>query len=291
MPQDVQIRYRSVLEYETSQISSNAKPGNTEHFQNSKTYSGEITKHSRRRMERACELFLQSTQYKYVYNKYRNCRHKHHMSFITLTMQVQEYKISDIKKNCLQPFLEKLHRLHGLNKYIWKIELTKQGMPHFHIITDSWIDYKIIRNTWNTVLAKHGYLNKYFSQHTHYNANSTDVRSSKNQKASVGYMVKYVCKNVESVKDKFTFEDYLGTDKIGKVWDCSFNLKKYKYYSTIATWYHTDILNKLVQAKKVIAKQFDNFNLYIFTKANPIEILTTFEQHEYNQLINQINTT
>ena len=291
MSSAIQIRFRSILEYHLDLDSGSRRPTNHTDIRKRKTYSGTLTPHGKKRMERSCEFFLQSTKYKMVNNPILNIKHKFHSAFITLTIPLQEYNINQIKKDCFTPFIQKLIRDHKLNKYIWKLEFTKEGMPHFHIITDTWIHYKVIRQTWNKLLANAGYLNEYFKTHSNYNANSTDVHSARNHKSSVAYMVKYISKSFDELPDKLRKNIADNCDKIGKVWDCSLCLKKFKYYTTVAQGYHANILKSLEQAGELIIKSFDYFSLYLLKRLNPYSILEDYERKEYLELINQINTS
>lgn len=291
MPTALQIRFRSALEFYQDEEGFGRIPKNAGQFNTRKTYCGILTTHGRRRMERSCELYLQATKTKIIFNPILNYHHRFHSAFITLTIPAQQVSVVDLKKNCFAPFIAKMQRDCKMNKYIWKLEFTEQGTPHFHIITDTWIHYKTIRTTWNTLLAKHGYLSEYWKEHTHYNANSTDIHSCKNQKNSVAYMVKYIQKSIKDIDPEIAYKVDTGYLKIGKIWDCSLSLKKHKYYTTIAQFWHSDILSKLMHTGKVILKEFEQFNLYIFKQLSPEVLLSDFEKKEYQLLINQINTT
>lgn len=107
----------------------------------------------------------------------------------------------------------------GIRDYVWKAELTVAGTIHYHLCTNRYIDYMQLRSNWNILLRKAGLLDKYHSEHGHYDANSTDIRATHTATAASIYMSKYMAKNDDD-------ERKIG----GKVWDCSQNLKHSTQY-------------------------------------------------------------
>lgn len=77
---------------------------------------------------------------KFIYN-YR-------ASFVTLTLPSTQL-VSDIDlKKCLNLFLTDLRRVYGVQNYVWRSELQKNGNIHFHIVLDKYIEYSPLRNYW-----------------------------------------------------------------------------------------------------------------------------------------------
>jgi hypothetical protein len=86
----------------------------------------------------------------------------------------------------------------GCTNYIWKAETQDNGNIHFHITGNHYIFWRSIRNKWNSLQSRYGYLKKYFTEHDTMDANSTDVHAVKNTKSIIAYMTKYLIKS-----DKF----------------------------------------------------------------------------------------
>jgi hypothetical protein len=53
---------------------------------------------------------------------------------------------------------------HSLWAYVWKAESQDNGNIHFHIVTNIFIDHKIIREAWNRIIEKFGYIEAYSSK-------------------------------------------------------------------------------------------------------------------------------
>lgn len=133
-----------------------------------------------------------------------------------------------------------------VKSYIWKAEVQSNGNIHFHITTNQFVHYLKIRNAWNSILSRHGYLHRYVNDHGSNDAPSTEIRSVKNSKSVVQYLAAYVSKK-DLYKNHCTLSNaypqapaYSGlvdwiTDNNGlvwelkrklscRVWGCSYNL-------------------------------------------------------------------
>lgn len=84
------------------------------------------------------------------------------MSFITLTLpSKQMHNTAFITQNCLNQLLTELRENDGLINYVWRLEFQKNGNVHYHLATDSFLDYDLLRSRWNRILAKYGYVKFY----------------------------------------------------------------------------------------------------------------------------------
>lgn len=87
------------------------------------------------------------------------------MNFITLTLpSLQEHTTAEITSQCLNQFLTECKKKHGLNNYVWRLEFQKNGNAHYHIATDSYIDYTSCKLIWNRCVQKLGYVERYQSK-------------------------------------------------------------------------------------------------------------------------------
>lgn len=122
---------------------------------------------------------------------------KYRLNFITLTLpSEQKHSDTEIKKHCLNQFITELRRDFELCRYVWKAELQSNGNIHFHIITDIFIDYTVIRDKWNRCLEKLGYISEFEKTHNHRNPNSTDIKTLKSSRQGAKYICKYIGKSL-----------------------------------------------------------------------------------------------
>ena len=83
-------------------------------------------------------------------------------SMITLTLPIKvENTPKEITKIVLGNFITLMRKVSGMNNYVWKLELQKNGNVHYHIITDVDIDYHYIKKIWNNSLNLLEIIDKY----------------------------------------------------------------------------------------------------------------------------------
>lgn len=139
-----------------------------------------------------------------------------YLNFITLTLSdTQKHNDYVLKELLLEPMLRWILQ-KGATGYVWKAETQGNGNIHFHITTNKFINYRDIRDKWNTLQFRHGYLDKYFSIHNDYDANSTDVKAVKNVNGAISYMIKYLLKQ-EPEKRKIEGHNFGYSRNLAKV--------------------------------------------------------------------------
>jgi len=189
-------------------------------------YSGLITKGSAKRLRKAINILISLSEWKTAKHFKSGIEFQFKINFITLTLPSPQGSVSDkdLKKHCLQPWLKFWRRKTKGMSYVWRAERQKNGNLHFHICTDRYIYYKDIRDTWNRNLNRFGFIDRFESNHSHRDPNSTDVHSINKIQDLAGYLVKYMAK-LDPLEQKIE----------GKVWDASMNLKKASYCTTTIT--------------------------------------------------------
>lgn len=145
-----------------------------------------------------------------------------YFTFVTLTLSSKQ-KHSDqyIRRYLLQPFIQTLERKHDVWHHFFVCEKQKNGNIHFHLLIDSFIDWRDIRSHWNRIQDLHGYITPFRKLYSHSNPNSTDIHGLREVKDVVSYVVKYMTKEQDSLKVK------------GRIWGCSDALRNLIPYEGI----------------------------------------------------------
>lgn len=112
------------------------------------------------------------------------------LAMITLTLPAaQIHTDEEIKAKCLNQFLIEIRKASGLKDYIWKAERQENNNIHFHILINQYIHYAKIRDTWNRIVKKLGYIDNYklnqeefFKNGFRLSENPKDKRSEKTQR-------------------------------------------------------------------------------------------------------------
>lgn len=186
------------------------------------------------------------------------------MAFITLTLpSKQKHSTSFITQNCLNQFLTEVRQRTGMENYVWRLEFQSNGNVHYHLATDTYLDYFFVRSIWNRVLAKYGYTQEYTNKFSsmslsEYVANqavsdgvsytqlakryakgcqdawsnppSVDVKSVINGKSIEFYLSKYFAKDDEDKPLKNDLDNEENSKGL-RLWFCSRSLSKLKSIS------------------------------------------------------------
>lgn len=183
-------------------------------------YSGQISKGAKRRLRKVLELFAMSEEPRYILNPYSGKYFKFHLAFVTLTLPVSlsDSFESEASAKLLKPFIQSLQRTHRVKNYCWRLERTKKGRYHYHMVIDQPVHMKHIQNSWNRLLRVNRLLDNYAAEHGHYNAPSTEIKAIRDSSKSLKYMSKYLSKpNEQMSKVK------------GRLWDAAKFLKQLKF--------------------------------------------------------------
>lgn len=171
------------------------------------------------------------------------------INFITLTIPSIHTIVTSTfgYKYLLAPFLRTMRRKYNLQSYIWKAELQERGQLHYHLTTNTWINWNDIRNEWNYLLRMNSLMDEYISENGNNNPNSTDVHKVYKIKDIASYLSKYISKDVSknnALYNKRNTHTRYSNDVIygcmiscstvvmiedevldSKVWDCSLDIK------------------------------------------------------------------
>lgn len=275
-------------------------------------YSQDFSDGSKKRLTKSIDLLVQATKSLIIYNPVTKSRHRHRLSFITLTVSSDKIiPAQECHKKLLYPFIQWLRRTMKVTTYIWKVEFQKRGQTHYHITTPSFIPYQSIRDKWNNLQKQHGYTDDYFNEKGHYNPNSTDIGEVKKVKNMSSYLKKEYCKsiqnsqikvskisnpykasNIENSQAPLTQINYRQWKKSMsyKTWDCSLNLKKWKLFTTQAT----DPIHKAIiemNDRGLLTMEDNDFCSVIKIKDNQFTSLLPINKiAEYDDMIKKICT-
>ncbi len=249
---------------------------------------GQLSRKAKARMNNAINWMIYLSEGKEYHSKKTKKKHKLHINFITLTLSAKQmHDDRFIVNKMLRPFLRWMKQ-KGNNLYVWRAETQHNGNLHFHITSNKYLHYEAIRNKWNDIQRKTGYMKKYLESGGDDNPNSTDIKGVKDKDLLAGYMVKYMgkaakenyCVRYCSLGEKpikkmvialpeFQKDGTCVTvrrDVECKVWNCSTDLMKLKVTITEMDKGYEIIENSLTERCK--QKQLDGFRLFLYPNDN-----------------------
>lgn len=226
---------------------SESQRENMRNLQDNK-HQGKLSAKATRRLANSVNWLIASAKKKYIFDKETNKRFSFKVNFITLTLPCSSQTISDhhFKSKLLHNFINTCRYKYGLKNFVWKVEAQANGNIHAHFTCDTFIHWKDLRRTWNTILLKNGLLEEYHNKHksmtfedylstydpaaqkdinamrkafnhgtdTNWlDPNSTDIHAVNSLRDIAAYLASYMSKK----------EDGRRPIK-GRLWGCSYNL-------------------------------------------------------------------
>jgi len=223
-------------------------------LKSSRTSGGILSKQAKKKLSTAIEYFL-------LLNKPQNNKsgntgrhYENKIAFITLTLPSKQlHTDNEIKEKCLNQFLIEIHKRYKISNYIWRAEYQKNGNIHFHILVNKFIPWNDVRNRWNRIINKLGYVDNYRLALEKYhkkgfqvredllkkwsaekqkqayekgkksdwnNPNSIDVHGINNISNIKSYITKYMSKNENDSKNN-SKNPLENRKKIGRIWSAS----------------------------------------------------------------------
>lgn len=155
----------------------------------------EADRRRRQRLRQAIYLLVDSAKTKRVWSSKFKKFFSFKVNFVTLTIpNWSGLSNNKIHSDVFQPFLRRLKSKKKGIMWVWRAELQKNGTIHYHMVTNSFIHHKTLRNMWNYSIYMAGCTNIG-------DANSTDVHSLRGITDEAAYIVKYMSKSTQSTDD------------------------------------------------------------------------------------------
>jgi hypothetical protein len=141
-----------------------------------------------------------SARKKRVFKREANTNFFFKINFVTLTLPDTPAPITSdvLQKQLLNPFLTYMRKYQGLRNYVWRLEFQANGKLHVHLSADTFLHHRVIRDAWNRLLEKNGYLKMFLEKNGHLDPNSTDVHATRKIKNMAAYLAKYMSKKGSS---------------------------------------------------------------------------------------------
>lgn len=253
----IQIRYKSAVVYTIP----TERPNYARHdVSKTKTYSGGMTEHAKKRIRRAVEILVMCSPAQSVWNpvSQRPCNFR--LTFATITISATTLiPHREAYERGLKPLLRVLRTRYGWQHYIWKAELQKRGQVHWHITGNRFLDYRYLKSEWNNIQYRNGWLREYHEKTGNWAPNSVDIHAVQNVARLDLYLAKYIAKSSATIQ--------------GKCWDTSATLAGKKFFATEidhATGVNLDTAQATGKTQKIVLE-----NCSIYRHDAPASLLST----------------
>ena len=211
---------------------------------------GIVSPQARRKMGKAIDYLLYLSNDKVLPDTAHGKQYKFKIAFITLTLpSTQVHPDNVIKDQLLNQFLVELRKYYHVQNYIWRAEKQKNGNIHFHILVDRFIPWSEMRDRWNRICNKLGYVDRYRDEMKAFHSGGFQVRTNllksweyKNQvkayKAGIAndwaspnstdIHSLYRIQKVKEYVTKYCTKNEENSEVIGRMWGCNYELSDIK---------------------------------------------------------------
>lgn len=199
-------------------------------------HHGRMSDIAKRKMTRSLDYLIHMAKPKKIVKPYHGRNFTFKVNFITLTLSSKQVHSDQvIKSELMNHFLISSMRKWNVRQYVWRAEKQDNGNIHFHIATGSFIPWNELRNEWNKIQQKLGYVTRYRENRVQWhkqgfrfdakhaknwpyekqlkaykvglatqwdNPNSVDIHSLRHVGNIKAYMIKYMSKNKVYTEDE-----------------------------------------------------------------------------------------
>lgn len=259
----LQFRSRSIVAYSLPDRKSTPPPPKPV-----KTYTGVMTPSAQKRIRRMCDIFVQRSPVRHVWNPVTNRPIRFRLTFATVTISCQQIiSAPDAYKLGLAPLLRWLRRSCGVEDYIWKLEFQQRGQIHYHITLNRFVRHDYLRREWNHIQEVAGWMDDFRARHGHSNPNSTDIHAVQKVEKIDLYLAKYLCKGTGASAIK------------GKVWGCSKSLSGKRLFAITPSGATDANVYSAVCSPSCQRRRLDHATVYEI--ANPARLLAGADAQAY----------
>ena len=250
-----------------------------------KFHNFEISSNSRQKLIKKISWLFQCAKTKHVKTYSGKEIYNFKVNFITLTLpSKQVHPTSQITKECFERFLNEMRTRCKVVNYVWRLEFQENGNVHYHLVTDTYIDYQLILRVWNRIINYLGYVDAYASEmsklsfpeyhskmsncdfetsHKRYikgraekwqNPNSVDVKSANSKSNIAVYIAKYFSKKHKEVRKCNPLDNEENSFGL-RLWFCSRSLSKLdciKSFVEVADIHLENLLENMPDVKKIV---------------------------------------
>lgn len=270
---------------------------NSKFLHSKRTAEGKLSDIAKRKLKRAIDYMLFISQEKKARNLITGKQIKFKVNFVTLTLcSAQIHSDKEITNLLLNQFLIEMKTKFKLKNYIYRAEKQKNGNIHYHILMDIFVWFTDIRDIWNRIQNKLGYVDRYSEEQRNWHKsgfkprpelynmwpleqqkkaykqglksnftrpNSTDIHSLKKIRNVRAYLLKYMSKE-ETINPTLNPELEEKLKVQGRLWACSHNFNNISGLKVDVDNFIEELLSRLKRSGLVRIFEDAYFSIYYF---------------------------
>lgn len=233
---------------------------------------GAVSPNAKRKITKAIEYLVATAVEKKGHEKLTGKIVSFKVAFVTLTLpSKQQHTDKELISSCLNQFIIEIKKYHNVKNYVWRAEKQENGNLHFHILVDAFIPWWIMRERWNRIVNKLGYVDRFQKKHGHKTPNSTDIHSTRKIRNIYSYLTKYLTKDEKTTQEnngtadnqplQTTQEGMEEAIQTGRIWGCNQTLSQARGCPIDIDWGISEELVNLVKHSNARVYSTDYFKV------------------------------
>jgi len=251
-----------------------------------KKHNGIVSNSARRKVSKAIGYLLFMANDKLLPGTAHGRGYKFKIAFVTLTLPSKQIH-SDVivKDKLLNQMLIEMRYYYGVRNYVWRAEKQANGNIHFHILIDKFVPWSELRDRWNRITNKLGYVDRYREEMKKFHAGGVKIRKELLKSWSYKQQIKayqagkandwnspnstdiHSLIKIHRVKEyvlKYCTKDEKNGEINGRMWGCNFELSDIPGAQVIAHDSIKDEIRKLDASKPGMKYEGDYFTVLHF---------------------------
>lgn len=230
-------------------------------------HHGKVSVHARRKISKAIEYLLYMAAPKNLPDTKHGRHYNFKVAFVTLTLpSKQMHSDNEIKEKCLNQLIVEFRQRYKVVNYIWRAERQKNGNLHFHLLVDKFIPWSELRDRWNRIINKLGYVDAYRNEMRRFHSGGFKVRADLLKQWEYKKQIKayqsgkandwnspnstdihslYRINKVKEYLCKYVTKDEKEAEIIGRMWGCNFELSNIPGASDVLDSFFNSELSQL----------------------------------------------
>lgn len=128
-----------------------------------------ISHRSQTKIRTAIDYLTTISPKKTVYDQAIDKSVTFNLVFVTLTLSSEQvHSDNELKKIVLHQFITEITKVYKVNHYLWRMEKQCNLNTHFHFVFNRFIPYYELRQRWNRIQNKLGYVDRYRTEMLQY---------------------------------------------------------------------------------------------------------------------------
>lgn len=265
---------------------------------------GKVSQQARRKVGKAVDYLLYMANDKILPDTAHGKNYNFKLAFITLTLPSKQiHSDEEIKEACLNQFLIEIRKRYKVRNYIWRAERQVNNNIHFHILVDRFIPWSELRDRWNRIINKLGYVERYRNEMKKFHKEGFKVRNDLLKHWDYQQQIKayqkgkindwaspnstdihalYRINNVKKYICKYCTKDESNKEINGRIWGCNYELSELKGATIIMDNNIKSELHQLIETLKPHIYTSDYFSI-IYLSVNQLKESRYSNLYQYFQ--------